>query len=251
MPSTVTVRFYAELNDFLPPERRQVVFRHSLFGRPTVKDLIESLGVPHTEVDLILADGRSVDFSHRISDGEFISVFPVFESFDISTLVKVRPKPLREPRFVLDTHLGKLASYLRMLGFDTLYNNSYDDKELAGLSAGEGRILLTRDRGLLKRSEVTHGYLVRSEQPREQVEEVLRRFDLIGELKPFRLCLLCNRELRDASAAEVENKVPPRVWETVKEYKQCPECSRVYWQGTHYRKMAAFVDWLREARRSK
>lgn len=251
MSSTVTIRFYAELNDFLLPERRQVAFRHSLFGRPTVKDLIESLGVPHPEVDLILAGGCSVDFSHRISDGEFISVYPVFESFDIGSLVKVRPKPLREPRFILDIHLGKLATYLRMLGFDTLYDNSFDDKELAGLSAGENRILLTRDRGLLKRSEVTHGYLVRSEDLCEQVEEVLRRFDLIDELRPFRLCLLCNKELQDVSAAEVEDKVPPRVRERVKEYKRCTDCDRVYWQGTHYRKMAEFVGRLQETDRKK
>ncbi len=195
----------------------------------------------HTEVDLILAGGKSVDFSYRISDGELISVYPVFESLNISALVKVRPKPLREPRFVLDSHLGKLASYLRMLGFDTLYENSYNDKELADLSAGKKRILLTRDRGLLKRSKVTHGYLVRSERPREQVEEVLRRFDLNSDIRPFRLCLLCNKVLQDASVAEVEEKVPPRVKEAVKDYKRCPHYGRIYWRDTHYRKMSGFI----------
>ena len=244
MSSTVTIRFYAELNDFLSPERRQVAFSHSFFGRPTVKDLIESLGVPHPEVDLILAGGKSVDFAHRVTGGELISVYPVFESFNISDLVKVRPKPLREPCFVLDTHLGKLASYLRMLGFDTLYDNICDDQELAELSAGEKRILLTRDRGLLKRSKVTHGYLVRSEKPREQVEEVLRHFDLIKAIRPFRLCLRCNKVLHEASAAEVEEKVPPRVRDRVKEYKWCSCCGRIYWRGTHYRKMAEFIKGL-------
>jgi len=241
VPSTVTIRFYAELNDFLMPERRQVAFCHSLFGRPTVKDLIEALGVPHTEVDLILAGGKSVDFSHRVNNGELISVYPVFESLNITPLVRVRPKPLRESCFVLDVHLGKLASYLRMLGFNTLYDNSYHDHELADISAGEKRILLTRDRGLLKRSKVTHGYLVRSEKPREQVEEVLRRFDLFNAIRPFRLCLRCNEVLQDVSAAEVEDRVPPRVKVTVKDYKCCKQCGRVYWQGTHHRKMSKFI----------
>src|SRR5262249_31383318 len=150
-------RFYAELNDFLPPGRRGVTFTYSFEGSPSIKDLIEALGVPHTEVDLILVNGESVDFAYRVREGDRISVYPVFESLDITPLLRVRPRPLRETRFVLDTHLGRLAAYLRLLGFDTLYRNDAGDDELARISSGEGRILLTRDRGLLKRSQVTHG----------------------------------------------------------------------------------------------
>lgn len=236
------MRFYAELNDFLPLQRRQVQFSHLYSGRPTVKDLIESLGVPHTEVDLILVNGISVDFSYRMSDGDRISIFPVFEALDITPLLQVRPEPLREPRFVLDTHLGRLAAYLRMLGFDTLYRNSYTDEELANISANEHRILLTRDRGLLKRSIVTHGYLVRSGESREQVSEVLSRFDLSYLIKPFSRCMHCNNLLSKVSPMEVKEQVPEKVWNSCSEFSRCPGCSRVYWKGSHYKKMQGLIN---------
>ncbi len=241
MASTAYLRFYAELNDFLPPEKRQVTFAHSFFGRPTVKDLVESLGVPHTEVDLVLVNGRSVDFSQHAGDGDRISVYPVFEALDISPVLRVRPAPLREPRFVLDTHLGKLASYLRMLGFDALYKNDYSDEELAAISAGEKRILLTRDRGLLMRSAITHGYLVRTEDPREQVKEVMRRFDLADAIRPFSICMRCNETLVDISREEAMGSVPPRVRASISKYRRCTGCRRIYWKGTHYEKMTEFI----------
>ena len=105
----VSIRFYAELNDFLPRRRRQVSFEHVLSEHASVKHVIETLGVPHTEVDLVLVNGESMDFAYRVQDGDRISVYPVFESFDISALGRVRPRPLRETRFVLDVHLGRLA----------------------------------------------------------------------------------------------------------------------------------------------
>ncbi len=241
MSATVYMRFYAELNDFISPEKRQVPFSHSFFGQPPVKDLIESLGVPHTEVDLILVGGNSAGFYHRVKDGDMISVYPVFETFDISQILKVRPKPLRQTGFVLDVHLGKLAGFLRMLGFDLLYQNDYNDNILAEISAGEHRILLTRDRGLLKRSAVTHGYLVRSNNPREQLREVLHRFDLYNSIEPFRRCMRCNGLLEPVSVEEVRGKVPPRVFERISEYNRCPVCHRIYWKGSHYKKMAGFI----------
>lgn len=244
MASTACLRFYAELNDFLPTKKRQVAFSHSFFGQPTVKDLIESLGVPHTEVDLILVGGESAGFNHQVKDGDMISVYPVFEALDISQILKVRPEPLREPRFILDTHLGKLAAFLRMLGFDTLYQNNYTDDVLAEISAGERRILLTRDRGLLKRSTVTHGYLVRADNPREQLKEVLRRFDLLDTIRPFRRCMRCNELLKPVSAGEITEKVPPRVLEQTAEYRRCPGCCRIYWKGTYYKRMAGFISRL-------
>ena len=152
-----TLRFYAELNDFLPPEDRDRSVERPFKVRPSIKDLIEAAGVPHTEVDLLLVNGESVDFAYPVRDGDRISVYPVFESFDIGAVTKVRPGPLRELRFVLDVHLGRLAAYLRLAGFDTVYQNDLDDPELAGIAAG-GRVLLTRDRGLLKRRAVTRGY---------------------------------------------------------------------------------------------
>lgn len=237
----VWFRFYAELNDFLPAARRQVAFCHVFAGRVAVKDMIEALGVPHTEVDLILVDGRSVDFSYLVQAGDRVSVYPVFEAIDIAPLVRVRPAPLREPRFVLDTHLGQLASYLRMLGFDTLYRNDYADDELARVSSQEGRILLTRDRGLLKRGAVTHGYCVRATDPRRQVVEVLRRFDLFGAVAPFRRCMRCNGVLEPVDKAAVAERLPPRVREDFEEFRRCWGCGQVYWKGSHYDRMRAFV----------
>ncbi len=244
MASSADLRFYAELNDFLPPARQQVTFSHFFSGRPTVKDLIESLGVPHTEVDLILVNGVSVGFSHQVADSDRISVFPVFEALDISPLLQVRPEPLREPRFVLDTHLGRLAAYLRMLGFDTLYRNDYTDEELAEISAKERRILITRDRGLLKRSVVTHGYLVRSDESREQVSEVLSRFDLKDLISPFTRCMQCNEPLSRVSPATVKERVPEKVWKNCSEFSRCPGCRRVYWKGSHYKKMQGLIEKL-------
>ncbi len=244
MGSWAVLRFYAELNDFLPPEKRQTAFSHNFFGQPSVKDMIESLGVPHTEVDLILAGDTSVDFNYRVNGGDRISVFPMFEAIDISKVLKVRPESLREPRFVLDTHLGKLANYMRMLGFDTLYQNNYDDKTLARISTGQRRILLTRDRGLLKRSVVTHGYLIRADDPREQVKEVLQRFDLHDAVKPFSRCMRCNAVLENVDYEKVKGKVPPRVRQNIREYKQCQSCGQVYWKGTHYRGMVEFINQL-------
>lgn len=248
MGSRAVLRFYAELCDFLPPEKKQTAFSHVFFGQPTVKDMIESLGVPHTEVDLILANDLSVDFIYRVKNGDRISVYPMFEAFNISPVLKVRPDPLRETRFVLDTHLGKLARYLRMLGFDTLYRNDYTDDILAHISSTNRRILLTRDRGLLKRSIVTHGYLVRNEQARAQLKEVLQRFDLLNAITPFNRCMRCNATLESVNFEKVKENVPPRVRQNISEYKQCRSCEQVYWKGTHYRKMVEFINGIRSGR---
>jgi len=235
-------RFYAELNDFLPPERRYIEFPYRFLDSSTVKDRIESFGVPHTEVDLILVNGEPVDFARRIEDGDRVSVYPVFESFDIAPVSRLRPEPLREPAFVLDTHLGRLAAYLRMLGFDVLYRNSSADEELAEISAGQRRILLTRDLGLLKRGAVTRGYFVRETDARRQLAEVVRRFDLARLAKPFTRCLRCNAGLEPASAEQVSGRVPPRAAALYDRFLACPQCGRVYWQGGHYRRMQALVE---------
>lgn len=230
--SLACFRFYAELNDFLPPARRFVAFRESFEVSGSVKDMIESLGVPHTEVDLILANGESVDFSYLVRDGDRISVYPVFESIDITPLLRVRPRPLRQIRFVLDVHLGRLANYLRMLGFDTLYRNDYRDEELARVSRDEERILLTRDRHLLKRRAVEHGYCLRETRPRRQLLEVLERFDLLGSVAALTRCLRCNGLLEPAATAPHS------------EFRQCASCGQVYWKGSHYQRMQQFIQSL-------
>jgi uncharacterized protein with PIN domain len=237
-------RFYAELNDFLPPSRRFVAFPQPFEVSGSVKDLIESLGVPHTEVDLILANGESVDFSYLVQDGDRISVYPVFESLDITPLLRVRPRPLRQTRFVLDIHLGRLAGYLRMLGFDTLYRNDYRDEELARLSQEEERILLTRDRHLLKRRAVEHGYCLRETRPRRQLLEVLDRFDLSGSQAAFTRCLRCNGLLEPVAKEQVADRLPPDTREHYQEFHQCASCGQVYWKGSHYQRMVQFIQSL-------
>jgi len=241
-------RFYAELNDFLPPERRYREFQYDFVDIATAKDRIESFGVPHTEVDLILANGEPVDFPYRVKDGDRLSVYPVFESFDIAGLTRVRPEPLREPRFVLDAHLGKLAAYLRMIGLDTFYRACADDRDLARISAAEHRILLTRDIGLLKRGRVTHGYFVRETAPRKQLTEIAGRFDLARLMRPFTRCMQCNGELVEASPAEVAGRLPPRAAELYHEFRRCPDCGRVYWKGGHYRRMLQWIETMKSGR---
>ena len=196
MLGCVQIRFYAELNDFLPTVQRQVTFQHCFKQAGSIKDMIENLGVPHTEIDLILINGESVGFSYLVNGGDCISVYPVFESLDISPVSHVRSKPLRRTGFVLDTHLGRLAAYLRMLGLDTLYRNDYDDPTLANISVAEERILLTRDIKLLMRKQITHGYFVRNIQPQQQLLEILRRYDLFKAQQPFSRCIHCNGEIR-------------------------------------------------------
>ena len=233
----ISIRFYQELNDFLPPDRKKTRFETGFPPGCTVKALVEDLGVPHTEVDLILADGRSVGFSHRLGDGERLSVYPVFESWDISGLTRVRPRPLRSLSFVCDVHLGKLAGLLRLFGFDASYGNDLDDEELLALSLHQGRILLTRDRGLLKRRELTHGYCVRSARPKEQLQEVLRRFDCAGAARPFSRCISCNTALERVEKSTVLDMLPPVVASRYDVFSRCPACMRVFWRGTHWERM--------------
>lgn len=243
--SDVIFRFYEELNDFLPPERRKRDFTIPFRAQNSIKDMIESVGVPHTEVDLILVNGKSVDFNYIVRPGDRISVYPEFEALDISPLARLRPEPLRRTRFVLDTNLGKLARYLRLLGFDTLYNNAWHDAELADIAAaGDKRILLTRDHGLLKRKQVSHGYFVRNDKPVKQVREVLKRFDLYDAVQPFTRCTQCNGLIRPASKEEVIDRLPRRVAELFDRFSVCPDCGRVYWKGSHYDRMQGIIDDL-------
>jgi uncharacterized protein with PIN domain/sulfur carrier protein ThiS len=240
--SRAVFRFYAELNDFLPLVRRSgSAFAHEFSGNVSIKDMIESLGVPHTEVDLILVNGISVDFRHIVRDGDSISVYPVFEALDIHPVLRLRPEPLRVPRFLLDVHLGRLAAYLRLLGLDTIYRNDFTDAELARRSAAERRILLTRDRGLLKRSAVTRGYCVRSSTPREQAREVVDRFDLRASIAPFRRCLSCNGLLQPVEKQLVWDQLPRGTRERFDVFYRCRDCGKIFWPGSHYARLQALV----------
>ena len=234
-------RFYAELNDLLPLPKRGLCFSHAFEATASVKDTVEAFGIPHTEVDLILANGETVTFSYLVRDGDRISVYPVFRSLDLGPLTRFQPRSGGEMYFVLDTHLGKLAAYLRMLGFDSVYRNNCRDEELAHVSADQQRTLLSRDRGLLKRSLVTRGYLVREAQPREQLVEVLRRFNLSGSVAPFRRCLDCNTLLQAVPQDLISHLLPPKTRKHYDEFRVCPGCDRLYWKGSHYQRMEVLI----------
>jgi uncharacterized protein with PIN domain/sulfur carrier protein ThiS len=235
-------RFYAELNDFLPRSRRQADVAYPFRGAPAVKDAVEALGVPHTEVEVILVNGVSVPFDHPLRDGDRVSVFPVFETLEVTPRVRLRPPPPRPVRFALDVHLGRLARQLRLFGFDTAYRNDWSDEQLAELAPQERRIVLTRDRGLLMRRAVTHGYYVRATQPDVQLIEVLRRFGLSGSLRPLTRCLVCNGVLVEVAVDQVgAEDLPADVRADPSRLVRCGACRRVYWDGSHVRRLRALV----------
>lgn len=238
----ITIRFYEELNDFLPKEKSKKRFVHEFIDKTSVKDLIESLGVPHTEVDMILVNGKSVSFNYLIKNGDDISVYPVFESFDVSKVQHLRAKPLRKPKFICDVHLGKLARNLRMFGFDVFYKNDLTDNQIVKIALSERRTILTRDVGILKRKEVTHGYFIREQEPGKQASEVLQRFDLMKQVKPFSLCLECGTKLAQIPKKDIIDLLPENVRKTQNKFYYCVNCKKIYWMGSHYDNMKLFIN---------
>ena len=237
-----TFRFYEELNDFLPRERRGRDFECRCAESASIKHMIEALGVPHTEVELILVNGESVGFERRLREQDRVAVYPRFETFDVTPLLRLRPHPLREPRFVADAHLGGLARLLRMAGFDTLYDNHFRDADITAISVREGRILLSRDRELLKRREITHGCYVHALKPPAQLQEIVQRLDLARGARPFSRCLACNAPLRPLEPALALPRVPPAVRESRRRFSTCDQCQRIYWEGSHWARMRALLE---------
>lgn len=250
MTEQIYIRIYEALNDFLPVSLRKCGFYHELKKPRSVKDLVESIGIPHTEIDLIIVNGKSVDFNYQVQPADKISVYPIFQSLDISPLQRCQPEPLSIPRFILDVHLGRLAAYLRMLGFDSLYRNDYDDPALADISAKEDRILLTCDRLLLMRKQVSYGYFVRARQPQQQLLEILLRYDLYGKLKPFTRCISCNGETRVVNKKTIKDQLLAKTQKYYDEFFQCNQCNKIYWKGSHYLKMQVMIDKLKVAAES-
>jgi uncharacterized protein with PIN domain len=235
-------RFYDGLNHFLPREKRHTTITHHFDWRASIKDMVESLGVPHAEIELLIANGRSVDFSYLVQPGDDIHVYSRFDAVDGPDRVRLRLPWVGRPRFVLDTHLGRLASYLRMMGFDTLYRSGdYPDRELAQVSHDEQRILLTRDVGVLKRSLVVYGYYVRSTNPRRQIVEVVDRFNLSDSVEPFKYCLKCNGRLEPVKKEDILDRLPLRTQQHFDEFHRCRDCGQIFWKGSHYERMQAFM----------
>jgi len=226
-------RFYAELNDFLPPVQRKRTIQYRFSGHPGIKDPIEVFGVPHTEVELIIVNAESVGFNYQLQTGDRVAVYPVFKSLDTPPLLRLREKIAPKPRFVLDVNLGKLAKFMRLLGFDSLYRNDFKDKEVVNIAVTEHRIVLTRDRRLLFAKNISYGYWVRAVNVESQVVEVLRRFDLHSSIHAFVRCLVCNGELVPVAKADILDRLEPKTRLYYELFHHCVDCRRIYWEGSH------------------
>ncbi len=243
MGNLILFRFFGELNDFLDVTERNGKIEYAIDGNPSVKDAMEAIGIPHPEVGLIVVNGNPVDFTHQGKDGEFVEVYPLYgaPSHLASRVVPFRPE--EEPRFVLDVHLGRLARFLRVAGFDVLYENEdMGDKKIAEISAAEERILLTRDVGLLKRSVVRFGHWLRNRDSREQFKEVVNYYGLKKLFDPFSRCVSCNGSVGLIPKKRVEHRLPEGIRRDKKEIFECENCKQLYWKGTHYRRVKAFLD---------
>lgn len=246
-------RFHRELNDFLARPQREQAFTCACPKASSIKHMIEALGVPHTEVELIVRNGRPAGFDGPIVQGDRIDVYPrngVPEGMHAGALL-LRP-PLRGAglRFVADAHLGALAQLLRLAGFDTRYDNNFPDDEIEQLALDEHRVVLTRDRELLKRRAVVYGCYVRALQADAQWREIAERLDLTPHVRAFRLCLMCNAPLRPARSGDLDGRVPEGVRERHTRFVTCDVCRRVFWEGSHWKRMRERIDALADAGRA-
>jgi uncharacterized protein with PIN domain len=228
--STAHFLFFGRLMDFLLKNQQDRVITVDFRGPQSIKHLVESLGVPHPEIGPVRVNGQEGMLSTITQDGDRVEVHPIPNGC------------LIEPRFVLDNHLGRLTAYLRMLGFDCLYRNDYDDEELAETSQSEERILLSRDRRLLMRKSVTYGYCLRSLDSLAQLTEVIQRFDLTSRLRPFHRCLRCNHPLQPVPKEAVMDRLEPLTKMYFDEFQICPACQQIYWKGSHYEKMRELIE---------
>lgn len=239
--SEITLTFVGELNDFITQRDKHTPIYHSISQPTSIKDVIESLGVPHPEVDIITVNNHSVDFSFQVRNGDVINIYPVSARPQSSAFIHLAPQNQDIPTFVVDTHLGKLASYLRMLGFDTLYQTNYSDHRLAEISSLENRTLLSRDLGLLKRKIVMRGYYLRSTIPRNQLIEIINRYQLVNKFKPFRRCIQCNGIIKPIHKSRIEMQLLEKTRQYYDEFQICEDCSQIYWKGSHYYDMQNFI----------
>ena len=240
-------RFYEELNDFLPdPDIKERPYK--FWGRPTVKDAVEAQGIPHTEIEIIMINGISVGFDHHLKDGDRVAVYPVFESLDVSPLIRLRPKPLRSPRFAADRNLRKTARWMRLLGFDVWCARTETTSVLIEKCAQNRRIILSRDKNLLKQKTVTRGYYVRSNIMKTQIREILNRFDLWNQLKPFTRCMECNSMLLPVNKEACTGLLPDKAAQYFDRFQQCRGCGKIYWEGSHYHRMFEQIEMIRQAK---
>lgn len=245
MDQFASFQFFGCLQDLIarPHEDGRVLYPFN--DQPAVKDAIEALGIPHTEVDIIIAAGRSVDFSWPLHSGARVAVYPFGWPIRIAPLTRLVPSVPDKPRFIIDVHLGKLARRLRLLGFDCRYRNDYDDDQIVRIALAEERIILTRDRGLLKRKQVKSGCLVNSGRAEEQLRAVASRYALAGQIRPLSRCPTCNGALQSAAKEQVADQLQPGTRLHHDVFHRCADCGQVYWHGSHAEKIGQWIEGLR------
>ena len=251
---SATFRCSAELNGFLPRVRRGREIGLPCARDATVKHMVEALGIPHTEVDLVLVNGEVSGFGRILHDGDRVAAYPAFGLFDpdgVEPPRRLRTWPVQRLRFVADAHLGALARLLRMAGYDTLYDNHFHDDEIERIAREQDRVLLTRDRELLKRRTVELGCYLHAIAPREQLRELFGRLRLAAGAQPFSLCLHCNLLLQPVSLEQVRERMPPRVAQACREFTACGACHRVYWKGSHYARMRGLLEGVTAGMRDR
>lgn len=232
------INFWGNLKELLrPPFRGQKKVAYDLTRQASVKDIIEALGVPHTEVGRLTVAGREISFAAPGAAADTLEVYPLSPPVDVTTPTLLRPEPLPGITFAVDMNVGKLATLLRMAGFDTFYRNEISDPELIEAAVRERRILLSKDKDLLKRKEVIFGYLVREIQPERQLAEIVQLFGLKGQFKPLSRCLRCNGLLQPVGKEEIIAQLEPLTQKYYDSFRQCPGCGRIYWPGSHRDKM--------------
>jgi len=234
---TIHLRCYEELNEFLPKEKRKVQFTHTISVQTSVKDLIESFNIPHTQVQMILVNGEQKDFSYIVQENDRISVYPFFHTFDINSVSKISHPLPDEIHFLADQHLGTLARYLRMIGIDTAFNEDISGYELVEKANQQDRILLTKDHNILKRNELKYGYFIYADDLDSQLEELILQFKLKEHLSLFSRCLECNELLQPIEKATIEHRLPKKVREGHESFTICWRCNKIYWKGSHYDRM--------------
>ena len=242
MEKVVYLRLFGELNQFFEDKNKRI--REIKYkDRQTIKDILEGIGVPHTEVYFLLKNNQPINFNYLVKNGDSISAYPIFKTINIESSQKtLRKKFPYQPKFIADAHLGKLVSYLRILGFDTLYYNDYGDKFLADKSAKENRILLTKDHGLLMRKKVKYGYYIRNDNPQKQLSEVIHRYDLKEYINKSSRCPKCNHLLESISKEKIIDRLEPKTKKYYNEFYICTNCDQIYWRGSHFKKIEELIN---------
>lgn len=238
----ITIILSKGLQELLRRGLRDEAIEYRLERRASIKDIVESLGIPHTEIGTIRVGSRTTDFGFIPEPGQRIQVSEINPPFDVTRPSKLRPAPLPTTRFIVDVNVGRLAALLRLTGFDTAYGNSLDDGDIAALAHGENRVVLTKDRALLKRNKIVFGRLVRAVQPKDQLTETLQFFGLAGPYNLFSRCLRCNRKLQPVAKAAILHRLEPKTKRYFNTFKTCSDCNRIYWRGSHCDAMVAKLE---------